>query len=160
VFLVWLPVLLFFEVEEDTGKGQKQVRNRSETGQKHQKGSTCLASIHPSTSSLIIVTSNITITITTPTTTTAAAATTTTTLVLVLVLLALVLVNFTLTITNSVSRLAARAAFFEVEEDTVPGKVRNKSETSQKHQKGSTCLASNHLHSFFCRHRLEDKIRT
>ena len=29
----------------------------SETGQKHQKGSTCLASIHPSTSSLIIATS-------------------------------------------------------------------------------------------------------
>ena len=31
MFLVWLPVLLCFEVEEDSGKGQKQVRNKLET---------------------------------------------------------------------------------------------------------------------------------
>ena len=62
----------------------KQVRNRSETGQKHQKGSTCLAShpsIHPSTSALIIATNTTTTapaTTTTTATTTATTATTTT----------------------------------------------------------------------------------
>ena len=44
MFLVWLPVLLFFEVEEDTGKGQKQVRNRSETPKRQH-----LPSIQPFT---------------------------------------------------------------------------------------------------------------
>ena len=62
--------------------GQKQVRNRSETGQKHQKGSACLAShpsIHPSTSALIIATTTTTPATTTTATTTATTATTTTT---------------------------------------------------------------------------------
>ena len=62
------------------------IENKSETGQKHQKGSTCLAShpsihqsIHPSTSALIIATSTITITtITTITTSTPPPPTTTT----------------------------------------------------------------------------------
>ena len=40
LFLVWLPVLIFWS--------WRRLRERSETGQKHQKGSTCLASIHPS----------------------------------------------------------------------------------------------------------------
>ena len=56
------------------------IENRSETGQKHQKGSTCLAShpsIHPSTSALIIAT-NTTTTTTTPATTTTATTTATT----------------------------------------------------------------------------------
>ena len=56
LFLVWLPVLIFLKLKKTPGK----VRNRSETGQKHQKGSTCLASIHPSTSSLTIATSTTT----------------------------------------------------------------------------------------------------
>ena len=44
VFLVWLPVLLVLEVEEDTGKGQKQVRNKSETPKRQH-----LPSIQPFT---------------------------------------------------------------------------------------------------------------
>ena len=74
LFLVWLPVLIFLKLKKTPGK----VRNRSETGQKHQKGSTCLASIHPSTSSLIIATSTSTITITTSTTSTTSTTTSTT----------------------------------------------------------------------------------
>ena len=109
----------------------KQVRNRSETGQKHQKGSTCLAShpsshpsIHPSTSALIIATSTITITtITTsppppPTTTTTSSTSTS---------IWGTSNDITLTITKIVPSLTARADFFEVEEDSGKGQkqVRN-----------------------------------
>ena len=122
----------------------KQVRNRSETGQKHQKGSTCLAShpsihpsIHPSTSALIIATSTITITITTittittstppppppPTTTTTTTTTTTSTSTSIWGTSN----DITLTITKIVPSLIARADFFEVEEDSGKGQkqVRN-----------------------------------
>ena len=99
--LVWLPVLIFWS--------WRRLRERSETGQKHQKGSTCLASIHPSTSSLIIATSTITITTSTTTTSTSTSTSTSSTSTSI----SSTSNHFTLTtITNSVSRLAARAAFF------------------------------------------------
>ena len=102
----------------------KQVRNRSETG---QKGSTCLAShpsIHPSTSALIISTSTITTTTSTtstppppPTTTTSSTSTS----------IWGTSNDITLTITKIVPSLTARADFFEVEEDSGKGQkqVRN-----------------------------------
>ena len=111
-------MLIFLKLKKTPGK----VRNRSETGQKHQKGSTCLASIHPSTSSLIIATSTSTITITTSTTSTTSTTTTinstTTNSTSTSTSISSTSNHFTLTITNSVSRLAARAYFFEVEEDS------------------------------------------
>ena len=121
-------MLIFLKLKKTPGK----VRNRSETGQKHQKGSTCLASIHPSTSSLIIATSTSTITITTTTittstTTTTNSTTTNSTSTSTSTSISSTSNHFTLTITNSVSRLAARAYFFEVEEDSGKGQkqVRN-----------------------------------
>ena len=64
----------FFEVEEDSGKGQKQVRNRSETPKRQH-----LPSIHPSIHPSIIASTTTTATTTTITTTTTTSTTTTTT---------------------------------------------------------------------------------
>ena len=107
MFFVWLPVLLFLKLKRIPGK----VRNKSETSQKYQKNSTYLASIHRSSSFLIIATSIIT-RITTITTTSITSTNTS---------ISSTSNYFTLTITNSVSRLAARTTFFEVKENTGKG---------------------------------------
>ena len=93
-------MLIFLKLKKTPGK----VRNRSETPKRQH-----LPSIHPSTSSLIIATSIITSTTSTSTTTSTTTATTTTS---TSTSISSTSNHFTLTITNSVSRLAPRAAFF------------------------------------------------
>ena len=116
LFLVWLPVLIFFEVEEDSGKGQKQVRNRSETPKRQH-----LPSIQPS----IIATA--TATPTTTTTTSSTTTTTTSTTSSTSTSISGTSNDITLTITKIVPSLTARADFFELEEDSGKGQkqVRN-----------------------------------
>ena len=107
----------FFEVEEDSGKGQKQVRNRSETPKRQH-----LPSIQPS----IIATA-------TPTTTTTSTPTITTTTTTRIITgststsISGTSNDITLTITKIVPSSTARADFFEVEEDSGKGQkqVRN-----------------------------------
>ena len=112
----------FFEVEEDSGKSQKQVRNRSETPKRQH-----LPSIQPS----IIATA-------TPTTTTSTTTTTTTTTRIITGSTSTSISgtsnDITLTITKIVPSLTARADFFEVEEDSGKGQkqVRNRSETPKR----------------------------
>ena len=135
----------FFEVEEDSGKGQKQVRNRSETPKRQH-----LPSIHPSIHPphllslllllLLLLLLRLLLLL----------------LLLLLILLLLILLVLVLVLVFRVLVIILLWLLLTVFLVWLPvlifwswRRFRERSETGQKHQKGSTCLASISYHCYF-----------